>query len=159
MWLMIFSLAVTVLGTARLVVLVTSDRITRPLRYRVERRWGRESYPGTLVRCAWCAGWWIALPIAVAWWRWPGHTTEVLAPFALAMVVAILAGHFAPNDDPPLYTTPSDSNQPFRTVDHFGNKFLIQHGNVATDGPTPATIVPIANGDPVGVNDSSPSAT
>ena len=101
---LLLQLVILALGVARLTVLVTSDRITRGLRYRLERRYGRESYPGTLVRCPWCAGWWVGLAVASWWALYPIGTTEAMVPWALAMVGAVLAGHFAPNDDPPLYT-------------------------------------------------------
>lgn len=38
---------------------------------------------------------------------------------------------------------PPDWMRPFFTRDYHGNVYSISHGNVATDAPTPVTLVPV----------------
>lgn len=56
--------AVGLLAHARLTRLATTDQITAPLRAKVVARFGPSSAVAYLVHCRWCAGLWLAIPIA-----------------------------------------------------------------------------------------------
>lgn len=93
-------LLIVTLGAARLTALVTGDRIARSVRWPLIKRWGEDSYPGTLLSCPWCAGWWVSLACVIAWAFWPEVTTAVLLPWAVAFVVGALGAKLGPTDDP-----------------------------------------------------------
>lgn len=51
-------------AAARLTRLITRDTITKPLRARVEARYGPDSLPDEFIRCPWCVGFWVSLLLA-----------------------------------------------------------------------------------------------
>jgi hypothetical protein len=46
-----------------------------------------------LVRCPWCAGFWVCTAGAAAWWAAPDATLAVATPLALSSVVGLVAKH------------------------------------------------------------------
>lgn len=89
----VLALVVYVLVVARLTRLVTTDKITEPLRAKVVDRFGAQSLTTFLLHCPWCAGWWVAaiLALPAAWvaglpWWW----APALA-FAASQVVGMMA--------------------------------------------------------------------
>jgi hypothetical protein len=90
------------LATARLTRLVTADRISRPFRAAIVRRYGPSSAVGYLVHCRWCVSLYIAGPVAAAvlwlapayrgnWWA-PTLLTGVLLALGFSHGTALLAG-------------------------------------------------------------------
>ena len=57
---LIISLTVAALATARITRLLTDDRLTVAWRQWVVRRFGADSMPSYLVHCPWCMSMWIA---------------------------------------------------------------------------------------------------
>ena len=55
-------------ANARLARLFTEDKITRPLRDRLGKRFGHSSLIYEWANCPWCLGWWTAWPITAAAW-------------------------------------------------------------------------------------------
>jgi hypothetical protein len=49
-----------------------------------------------LIRCPWCAGFWISLLVAAAYTLLPDGTVIVGLPFALSALVGLLAKHLDP---------------------------------------------------------------
>lgn len=47
---------------------------------------------GDLISCPWCAGFWVSLGWAVAWWFAPGMTLLLALPWALAGCSSFIAG-------------------------------------------------------------------
>lgn len=78
--------AVGLLAHARLTRLVAADRVTLPLRAALVRRLGPSHALSYLVHCRWCAGMWLALPVAAAttWAAGLPHPLPVTALLALA---------------------------------------------------------------------------
>ncbi len=73
------------LGEARLVRLVTEDKITEPLRMWAIKRWGeREAIP-YLVHCRWCSGIWISAALCGFAWM----SSLCTLPVALLLVPAV----------------------------------------------------------------------
>lgn len=52
------------LAHARITRLLVADRITQPLRTAVVRRFGAGGQVAYLAHCRWCAGLWLAFPVA-----------------------------------------------------------------------------------------------
>lgn len=48
-------------------------------------------YLSTLIRCPWCAGFYVSVAWWAAWWAWPRPTLFLAAPWAISAVVAMLA--------------------------------------------------------------------
>lgn len=48
-------------------------------------------YLSRLVRCPWCAGFWICLATAAAYWVWPAQTLDVALPLLLSALVGFAA--------------------------------------------------------------------
>jgi hypothetical protein len=51
----------------------------------------RRYYLSKLLRCPWCAGWWISLATWLAWEAWPHAVMVGAAPFAISAVVGLTA--------------------------------------------------------------------
>lgn len=43
-----------------------------------------------LISCYWCAGFWVSLIIALAYWLWPTQTVWFALPWAIAAVAGII---------------------------------------------------------------------
>ena len=54
-----------VLATARATRVIVIDEVAAPLRNWVLRTWPVPSKPSKLIRCYWCAGFWVALVLTV----------------------------------------------------------------------------------------------
>lgn len=80
-------LAVDALAAFRLTRLVTSDKITAPVRDRVPP----VTFAGQLVRCQWCAGIWVAFAVVAARRLVPRAWAPVGDALAIAAVVGIVA--------------------------------------------------------------------
>lgn len=70
--------------------------------------WRREGDPvppdyrqwwGSLLACAWCAGFWISLGWWAAWLAWPTVTLALSAPFAISALVGFARVRLDPSDD------------------------------------------------------------
>lgn len=92
MWLQLLVLATLVI---RLTVLVTIDRVARPLRYWAK---ARGSMPAYLIYCPWCIGVWWAVLITVAWLLIPGPTLAVSVAGALALAAGATVSRLAAPD-------------------------------------------------------------
>lgn len=75
----LLGLVALVLASARLTRVFNIDEIAAPLRTWIIRRYGEQSKPGKIVRCYWCAGFWISgaatiytqtIAAAVGWLPW-----------------------------------------------------------------------------------------
>jgi hypothetical protein len=79
------------LATARLTRLLTADRISRPLRAAIVRRYGPSSAVGYLVHCRWCVSLYVA-PFAAAavLWLAPAYRGNWWAPTLLVGVLLAL---------------------------------------------------------------------
>ncbi|MFC4328336.1 DUF1360 domain-containing protein [Streptomyces andamanensis] len=133
-WLSVFISALTVLAHARVTRIVTEDTITQPIRNWIDmkaqprhkrpaaRPAGRPGassndpqpaprpwrYLSKLVSCPWCSGFWIALILAAAYYRfwlhvWPWQTSTLAFAFvvswlSLAWVSSVLTDWL---DSPP----------------------------------------------------------
>lgn len=84
-------------ATARITRFLNSDVLAAPLRIAVNRRWGEDSYPATLIECPWCASIWVgAAVVPLAWWF--GDTTWFALPAAW-LTVSWVYGLVATNLD------------------------------------------------------------
>lgn len=77
------------LACYRLTRLVTTDRITEPLRDRIDPG----STAGYFVRCDWCSGMWVAAGVVAARTLAP----RVWAPIATALAFSAVTGIIAEN--------------------------------------------------------------
>lgn len=75
-------LVLAALATYRLTRLVTADRITEPIRSRIE---DRSEFAGYLVTCDWCLSIWIAPLPATAVVLWPDNRVVLVALVALSL--------------------------------------------------------------------------
>jgi hypothetical protein len=75
------------LAAYRLTRLVTQDRITAPLRDRLDR----DTLPGELVRCSWCVGMWAAFGVVAARRLVPHAWAPVADALAVAAVVGLIS--------------------------------------------------------------------
>ncbi|WP_280503840.1 hypothetical protein [Nocardia farcinica] len=89
----VLTLVVYVLVVARVTRLVTTDKITEPLRAKLIDRVGTQSLWAFGAHCPWCAGWWVAalLALPAAWvaglpWWW-----ALALPFAASQLVGMMA--------------------------------------------------------------------
>jgi hypothetical protein len=57
----LLAFVVVVLAAARLTRVFNIDEIAAPLRQWIINRYGADSKPGKIVRCYWCAGFWISM--------------------------------------------------------------------------------------------------
>ena len=67
---LVLSLIVAVLATARITRLLYEDQLTIGYRRWVVKRWGENSKMAYLVHCPWCTSIWVAgpiMPIATIW--------------------------------------------------------------------------------------------
>lgn len=80
-------LAVDAAAAYRLTRLVTTDRISDPLREAIGRRWP-ESRLDVLVNCPWCTGVWVAAGVQAA----STFAPRAWRPVARALAVAAIAG-------------------------------------------------------------------
>lgn len=48
-------------------------------------------YVGKMIRCPWCAGWWVSLAVWLGWLAWPHAITSASIPLALSAVVGLVA--------------------------------------------------------------------
>ncbi|WP_375483299.1 DUF1360 domain-containing protein [uncultured Jatrophihabitans sp.] len=97
-WLLV---VLTVFAVARLTRLVTKDVVTQPVRaWIVARRLdGHDDRDDSdpivyLIHCRWCASIWLAAPVSVAVWLWPGAWWVQIPLLALTAShgTALLAG-------------------------------------------------------------------
>lgn len=87
------ALVVLILANARAARLASKDDLTAPIRFLIDRRWGKDSFLARLIWCFWCSGMWSALLLsamamqaAVSWGRWPtGLAISAWIPVALAI--------------------------------------------------------------------------
>jgi len=49
-----------------------------------------------LIRCPWCLGVWVALPVWAAWLTWPSGTLGAMTPLAIMSVVGLVAKNLDP---------------------------------------------------------------
>ena len=54
-----------------------------------ERSKGWRVYAATLIRCAWCGGFYVSAGVWVAWDQWPSWTLFLATPFALSAVLGL----------------------------------------------------------------------
>ncbi len=91
-FLLIYALAV-----ARVVRLITTDKVTEPIRNKFIRamdlRRGEDNAWSYFVLCPWCVSFWVALPAAVGIWFW-GESPWMLIP-ALALAFSYITGYLA----------------------------------------------------------------
>lgn len=88
-WLVV---ALTVLATARVTRLVTSDKLTAPLRKRLIDRLGDESWVTYLAHCDWCTSMWVSAPAAVVVTLYPNRwVLMVLMWLAISQMVGLLS--------------------------------------------------------------------
>lgn len=87
------TLVIAALVTARLTLVITTDRITQAPRNWLLARLDPDSLAAYLVVCNWCVSFYVGLGVAavgvvVGWWAWPW-----LVPLGLAfsMVAGLLA--------------------------------------------------------------------
>lgn len=84
-----------VLAAARATRVIVIDEVAAPLRNWVLRKWPVPSKPSKLIRCYWCAGFWIsaflcllaatAAPAPVTWRQWvAGVCWYLITTFAVA---------------------------------------------------------------------------
>lgn len=82
-----------VLATARATRVFNIDEIAAPLRDWILKRWPEPSKPSKLVRCYWCAGFWVALlacswthgvVVAAGWLPWQSLLLLPVETFAVA---------------------------------------------------------------------------
>jgi hypothetical protein len=91
---------ILVLGAYRLWMLIAKDTITQAWRTRLlgyDDNGARNRWPkprrrlAEFVHCPWCAGFWISLAVAAAYWEWPHATRLALAPFAISAALALIS--------------------------------------------------------------------
>jgi hypothetical protein len=80
-----WTFALLALASYRLTRLVTRDRITACIRKRL-----RGDRVGYLLRCPWCAGFWISLLAYLAWAWQPRAALVPLTVFSLSAIVGLL---------------------------------------------------------------------
>lgn len=87
------TLVIAALVTARLTLVITTDRITQAPRNWLLSRLEPESLMAYLIECNWCVSFYVGLGVAgggvvAGWWAWPW-----LVPLGLAfsMVAGLLA--------------------------------------------------------------------
>jgi len=81
------TLIVLILAVFRVTRLATTDTI-----FDTPRNWVHDhsSFFSEMLDCDWCASFWVAVPVAVAYWLWPDVTFWLSLPFALSAVVGLL---------------------------------------------------------------------
>lgn len=81
------------LAAHRLWRLLAWDELTEPLRLRLVR-YNKPRYRADLahwIQCGWCLGFWVSLAWWGAWQVWQHGTVVAAVPFALSVVVGLLA--------------------------------------------------------------------
>ena len=70
-------------ATIRITRLITTDKISEPLRQWVTHHNGEKGWFTFLIHCPWCTGYWIALPATITAWYLTNLPTYVdLTPWA-----------------------------------------------------------------------------
>lgn len=87
------TLFVYVLATARMVRLLTEDKITEAWRKRWLAKHPKDTMLGYLATCAWCTSIWLAALPAVAWVVAPEHPVLKSAAALLAFSWLAVAAH------------------------------------------------------------------
>lgn len=88
---LIISVVVGFLATARITRLLVEDRLTVAWRRWVVRRWGEDSLPSYFVHCPWCMSMWLAAPIMVPAALFPNKwVIAALAIPAASLVTGLL---------------------------------------------------------------------
>jgi hypothetical protein len=91
MGMLVISLVVGILATARITRLLVEDRLTLAYRTWVVKRFGENSMPAELVYCAWCTSMWVAMPVMLVAGLYPNRwVIAVLAVPAASMIAAML---------------------------------------------------------------------
>jgi hypothetical protein len=56
----------------------------------------RRYYLSKMVRCPWCAGWWVTLIVWALWLAWPHAVLIAVTPFALSAILGLIAKNLDP---------------------------------------------------------------
>lgn len=87
------NLVLIALATARITRLITSDRITQPLRTAIVRRLKDGSELAYLLMCDWCVSIYVGFGVTLAWWYF--SNTAAFAVAAIALSASYITGWLA----------------------------------------------------------------
>lgn len=91
------TILLTMLATARITRLITTDRVTDGIRERIMSRMGADSRTGYLIHCDWCVSVYVGIGAAYSAWAWSDQTWFRIATLALSASYA--AGYLASRED------------------------------------------------------------
>lgn len=87
----LITFAVYVLATARMVRLISKDKLTTRIRGWWLKRWPETRLLGYLITCVWCLSVWLAVVPGVSWVVAPDHVVlkSVAAVFAVSWLASV----------------------------------------------------------------------